>query len=89
MGVEILLYSISFFLFVFSGVALALLKKYDLLASSEIEAIARDAVSNAMEIRRGSAPEAIASAVINNLPDAVKRLKATKEQLIEKAKNYQ
>jgi len=88
MAEMILLYAISFFLLVVSVVILAVAKKYNLVTDIQIQDIAKNQVDAAMELRRGLPASAIVEAIKQNLPEKVKILKATDDELLEKASNY-
>ena len=88
MAEMILLYAISFFLLVVSVVILAVAKKYNLVTDIQIQDIAKNQVDAAMELRRGLPASAIVNAVMKNLPEKVKILNVTNEELLEKASHY-
>ena len=88
MAEMILLYAISFFLSVVAIVILSVAKKYNLVTDIQIQDIAKNHVDAAMELRRGLPASAIVEAVKQNLPEKVKILKATDDEMLEKASNY-
>lgn len=88
MSEMILLYAISFFISVAAIILIAVGKKYNLITDIQIQEIAKNQVDAAMELRRGLPASVIVEAVKRNLPEKVKILKATDDELLEKASNY-
>ena len=84
----ILLYAVSFFISVAAIILIAVGKKYNLITDIQIQEIAKNQVDAAMELRRGLPASVIVEAVKRNLPEKVKILKATDDELLEKASNY-
>ena len=84
----VLTYAVAFLLVVAAFAILGLARKYGILTDEEVASIRRAAIDKAILNRSGSSPEEIADAIMKNLPETVKGLKATKEQILEKAKNF-